>query len=89
GVSSAAILQALRTAGASAQREKDGRQITYADLYELGLSGTQGSAVQRRAWLQALGLPPRLSKKALCEVLNSLYTYEEFLASAQKNIPAP
>ncbi|MEG2286711.1 MAG: DUF4093 domain-containing protein [Ruthenibacterium sp.] len=89
GVSGAAILQALRTAGASTQQKKNGRQITYADLYELGLSGTQGSATLRRAWLQALGLPPRLSKKALCEVLNSLYTYEEFLASTPKSSSVP
>lgn len=81
GVPGELILQALRAAGASAQPHKSGRLITYADLYELGLSGTQGSAQQRRTWLQSIGLPPRLSKKALCEVLNSLYGYEEILAT--------
>ena len=78
GVPSEAILRALQTAGA-------GRAITYTDLYELGLSGTEGSAGVRRAWLQSLGLPPRLSKKALCEVLNSLYTYEEFVQTVPGN----
>ena len=31
----------------------------------------------RRAALRRLGLPPRLSKKALCQVLNELYSFEE------------
>ena len=50
---------------------------TYTDLYELGLSGTEGSAGVRRAWLQSLGLPPRLSKKELVEAFNRLYTFEQ------------
>lgn len=77
GVPAEAVLRALRTAGAHERAARAGRAITYADLYEWGLSGTAGSAGARRAWLQSIGLPPRLSKKALCEVLNSLYTYEE------------
>ena len=79
GLRSELLLKALQTAGASPKVQRQGRQITYADLYELGLSGTQNSATLRRVWLKKLGLPPRLSKKALCEVINSLYTYEEFL----------
>ncbi len=81
GISPELILQALAMAGASEKKERNGREITYADLYELGLSGGQGSAEKRRAWLKQLGLPPRLSKKALCEVLNSLYSYEEIKAT--------
>ncbi len=53
------------------------RAITYMDLYHWGFSGTQGSAARKIKFLKALDLPPRLSKKALVEVLNSLYTYEE------------
>ncbi|MFQ9680465.1 MAG: toprim domain-containing protein [Ruthenibacterium lactatiformans] len=63
GVPSEAILRALQTAGAG--KERAGRAITYTDLYELGLSGTEESAGVRRAWLQSLGLPPRLSKSAV------------------------
>lgn len=81
GVPDEVILRALRTAGAIEKAPRAGRAITYTDLYELGLSGTADSAVRRRAWLAAVGLPPRLSKKALCEVLNSLYTYEELLSA--------
>ena len=85
GVPSEAILRALQTAGAREKAKRAGRAITYTDLYELSLSGTGGSAGVRRAWLQSLGLPPRLSKKALCEVLNSLYTYEEFVQTVPGN----
>lgn len=82
GMEAQAILDALRAAGAQpAAARKEGRAITYTDLYEAGLSGGPGSAERRRAWLAAVGLPPRLSKKGLLEALNSLYTYEEFLGS--------
>lgn len=77
GVSSAILRQTLENAGATGKTQRTGRTISYADLYVWGLSGTQGSRTERYAFLAQLGLPPRLSKKALCQVLNSLYTYEE------------
>ena len=81
GVDDAIVLQALRDAlgaeaGAAAARP-EGRQITYTDLYEWGLSGTAGSAERKMKLLSALGLPPRLSKKELVEALNRLYSYEQ------------
>mgnify|MGYP003378757655 CR=1 FL=1 len=84
GIPTKMIIQALSTAGAHEVPVRRGRNITYTDLFMHGLSGTPQSAEKRRVWLASLGLPPRLSKKALCEVLNSLYTYEEFL----KTLPA-
>ena len=81
GVDDAIVLQALKDAlgaeaGAAASRP-EGRAITYADLYDWGLSGTPGSAERKYALLNALGLPPRLSKKELLEALNRLYRFEE------------
>ena len=81
GVDDAIVLQALRDAlgaeaGAAAARP-EGRQITYTDLYEWGLSGRPGSAERKAKLLNALGLPPRLSKKELVEALNRLYTFEQ------------
>ena len=55
----------------------EGRQIAYTDLYEWGLSGRPGSAERKAKLLNALGLPPRLSKKELVEALNRLYTFEQ------------
>ncbi len=49
-------------------------KVTYAELYRWGLSGTAGAAERKSAFLRALQLPPRLSKKELVEVLNRLYT---------------
>lgn len=53
------------------------REITYTDLYEWGLSGTEGAAERKTILLKKLGLPPRLSKKALVQVLNQLHTWQE------------
>lgn len=77
GVDDALILQGLQTAlaGAADTTAAD-RSITYTDLYEWGISGTANSADNRRKLLHRLGLPPRLSKKELLDVLNILYTYE-------------
>lgn len=84
GVPDEALLQALQTAlsGAPAAPGGAGERtpITYTDLYDWGLSGQADSAARRRAFLQTLGLPPRLSKKALLQVLNTLYTRETLAA---------
>lgn len=79
GVSDAVILQSLQDAlRGDTERPSDavlsGQPITYTDLYEWGISGTANSAEKRRVLLRQLGLPPRLSKKELLQVLNTLYT---------------
>lgn len=80
GVDNQLILDALRTATQSDapadSRTSDPRPITYTDLYDWGLSGRPDCAEFRRAFLRRIGLPPRLSKKELLEVLNTLYTYD-------------
>lgn len=78
GINAELLRSLLEKAGETEAPPRSGRSITYADLYELGISGTAGAADRRRALLQKAGLPLRLSKKALLEVVNSLYTYEEF-----------
>lgn len=62
------------------------REITYTDLYHWGLSGTEGAAERKTALLKKLGLPPRLSKKAMVQVLNRLHTWEE-LDELVHNLP--
>lgn len=84
GIPSHIIRKALMQAGATSRPQREGREITYTDLFEWGLSGGQGSADARRNLLQRIGLPPRLSKKALCQVLNTMYTYEEFCTVLQE-----
>ena len=75
------VAMAKQTGGVAARVESlvrpAGRQITYTDLYEWGLSGKPGSAERKARLLNALGLPPRLSKKELVEAFNRLYTFEQ------------
>lgn len=78
GVPNELILSGLETAldGQPKGSEISEKQepILYSDLYELGLSGRPDCAEFRRSFLRKIGLPPRLSKKELLEVLNTLYT---------------
>lgn len=78
GISDDLILQGLQLALASrhavSAEEPASVPITYIDLYEWGISGTSNSAERRRKLLRQLGLPPRLSKKELLQVLSALYT---------------
>lgn len=87
GVDDALILRGLAAALESAvprTAQISARPITYTDLYEWGISGTPNSAENRRALLRRLGLPPRLSKKELLQVLNTLYTYDTLKAEIDK-----
>ena len=88
GVSDDLIVQGLETALASKtacqQKTTQSRSITYTDLYDWGISGTANSAENRRVFLRRLGLPPRLSKKELLQVLNTLYTYDALNAEIKK-----
>lgn len=58
--------------------EPKGEPVTKADLYELGLSGQEGSSNLRQALIKELSLPSRLTTNSLLEILNSAYTREEF-----------
>ena len=73
------LMQALKSAGATMDGNCDEMHgdFTIADLYSLGLSGTQGSAANRKKLLKALELPERLSANALLDVLNVLVDREE------------
>jgi ribonuclease M5 len=77
------IVMALERAGVvfeDAPAQSDNYDlITKADLFSAGLSGTAGSAEKRRKLMVRLDLPERLSANGLLDVLNILYTREEFL----------
>lgn len=88
GVNDELIVQGLTTALESRttcqKQTAQSRPITYTDLYDWGISGTANSAENRRVLLYRLGLPPRLSKKELLQVLNTLYTYDALNAEIEK-----
>lgn len=92
GVSDAVILQSLQDAlqgalGQSLDPSCSKQPITYTDLYDWGISGTANSAERRRTLLRKLGLPPRLSKKELLQVLCTLYTRESLARQIQQMEP--
>lgn len=61
-----------------ANTNHEGKKITKADLYQLGLSGQTGSNALRKALIKHLSLPSRLTTNSLLEILNAAYTPEEF-----------
>lgn len=89
GVPDALIVQGLQTALASARPQGQPADcaalVRYSDLYDWGLTGGPNSSAKRRAFLQKLGLPPRLSKKELLQVLNTLYTYDSLLCELEND----
>lgn len=52
--------------------------VTKTDFYELGLTGHKNSSQLRIKILEKMGLPKLISSKALLEVVNSMYSKNEF-----------
>ena len=72
-----AILRAGATVLDGDAPDRPHGNLTPADLFALGLSGTPDAAERRAALLRKLELPERMSAKALLAALNALYTPEE------------
>ena len=76
GMSPEVLRDCLLRAGATLLTGEEGNipasRLSKADLYALGLSGGKNSGEKRRALLQKLGLPERLSANGLLEALNVL-----------------
>lgn len=60
------------------------RKITKADMFSFSLSGTKNSSNARKSFMKYLNLPQNLSSSALLDVLNTYYTYDEFIEVTQK-----
>lgn len=75
------IIEALKRAGATVDGEESipTVHISKADLYAKGLTGKENSAVLRKTLLKKLELPEKLSTASMLDVLNALYSREEFL----------
>ena len=83
GMTPEVIINALERSGATfndeAAHPQNTARITKADLFAVGLSGGINSAQKRREFLRRLDLPERLSTNSLLDVLNILYTHDEFI----------
>lgn len=92
GMPQEVLLRALERCGATLECAAEtpaprAAELTKADLYQLGLSGRADSAARRALLQKRLALPAHLSANALLDVLNLLYTREEFLAEAFEEEP--
>ena len=83
GIDDDILIEAFRKAGVLAegvpQEAEKGEPITKADLLDLGLVGGSGSAAKRAELQRRLGLPERPSANMLLEILNVMYSREEFV----------
>lgn len=52
--------------------------MTKADLFEDGLSGGVGSHALRISLLASLGLPRYLSANSMLDVINTMYSFDEY-----------
>ena len=79
GVPDDVIIEAIRKSGATVIGEEAAQtnKITKADLFTLGLTGTENSAQKRKKLLKKLNMPDYLSTNAMLTALNCLYSLEE------------
>ena len=59
------------------------RKITKSDMFAFGLSGREDSKEKRKSFLRKIGLPESLSPSAMLDVLNNMFTFEEFTKKAE------
>lgn len=78
GVADSVILSALEEAGYDLAADEKKHKITKSDFYSDGLTGNDDSNEKREKLKKALNLPKHLSANMLIEVLNRMYTYEEY-----------
>ena len=81
GIDEDVILDALIRAGCSIDGEQEmsqKAQVTKADFMRLGLSGGTNSQKKRLALLEKLSLPAKISSNMLLDIINRMYTEEEF-----------
>ena len=85
GLSKEILNEALLKYGVQSENcDTPRKRITKTEFYELGLSGGEKSGENRKKLISAMGLPPNLSSNALLDVVNTLYSYEEFIEAAKK-----
>ncbi|MGN1111225.1 MAG: toprim domain-containing protein [Oscillospiraceae bacterium] len=86
GIDDEILLKAFEKAGVFAEKSSVTKEpITKADLVEWGLSGGANSAAYRAELQKKLGLPERLSANLFLEILNVMYSREEFLKLLSEN----
>ncbi|MBR5323100.1 MAG: DUF4093 domain-containing protein [Clostridia bacterium] len=75
---SADTLRTLFAPFESDSKKEGKKKVSKTDLYEDGLTGYPNSADKRNALKKRLGLPQNISTNALLDIINFLYSYEEY-----------
>ncbi len=79
GMNGDVILKSLERSGVFGTKTAiPSRKITKNDMFLLSLSGNENSSEKRKSLLRNLNLPENLSSSAMLDVLNNLFTYDEF-----------
>lgn len=82
GISTDILLDAFKRAGISSNANVDNKKaipfLTKSELLEQGFIGGENSAEKRKCLLRALSLPEMLNTNAMLDVINSLFSREEY-----------
>lgn len=79
GMDAEIIIDALKKAGVVfSERDIQQKRITRMDLYEDGFSGGENSSFKRKRLLKYLELPELLSVSGMLDILNSMFTWDEY-----------
>lgn len=79
GVKDDVIIKAVMSCGIKPAQEEQKERLTKGDMYDLGLSGGQGSAEKRKRLAKSLDLPDNISANSLLDALNILCTKDEII----------
>lgn len=78
GVKDDIIIKAVMSCGIEPSQDRENK-LTKTDMFELGLSGGQGSAEKRKRLAKKLDLPDNISANSLLDALNILCTKDEII----------
>ena len=81
GISEEILCRAIANSGAECElnnSSKSQRELTKADLFEYGLTGSPNASQNRDILKKALHLPENLTSNALLDILNCTMTKNEF-----------
>ncbi|MBQ7901558.1 MAG: DUF4093 domain-containing protein [Clostridia bacterium] len=80
GMTDDVIIKALNDAvgGLCKENDTEAKKVTKTDLFADGFSGGANSAQNRQKLIKILDLPHRISANMLLDVINNLYSYEEY-----------
>ena len=80
GIPSKILIEAFQKAGVTVDsaEQKKNEAVTRIRLYDDGFIGQADSAEKRKRLLRTLSLPAMLSTEAMLEVLNAMFTIEEY-----------